>query len=189
MEGHWKIWFLRGVAKHQYIGGNCIKGGAQTVCRFKRGGLREEVVFLRGVDNPFAHYVKNALFITYLKQNEVYVTRSEHWSRKHIYTYQTSTFWFYFYFCFFYFLLMFDWNKYASNSIWFYGLLNNYLSFYFNESLTNNLLTPLSLHWQLAPWHLPIITWVFLQCKASSPTTKATGTQGSCLSQKTVQSQ
>ena len=147
------------------------------------------MVFLRGVDNPFAHYVKSVLFITYLTQIEVYVTRSEHWSRKHIYTYQTSTFCFYFYFYVFYFLLMFDWNKYASNSIWFYCLLNNYLSFYFNESQTNNLLTSLSLHWQLAPWHLPIITWVFLQCKTSSPTTKATGTQGSCLSQETVQSQ
>ena len=39
---HWKIWFLGeggGLTKKQCIGGNCLKRGAWTVCRFK--GLGE----------------------------------------------------------------------------------------------------------------------------------------------------
>ena len=46
MGGHWKIWFLRGVAKHQYIGGNCIKGGLGQFADLRggpqgRGGVFE----------------------------------------------------------------------------------------------------------------------------------------------------
>ena len=51
---HWKIRFLRGrgggvFTENQYIGENCLKRGAWSVCRFK-GGLakKREVVFLRG---------------------------------------------------------------------------------------------------------------------------------------------
>ena len=31
--------FRRGFARNQYRGGNCLKRGAWTVCRFKGGGL------------------------------------------------------------------------------------------------------------------------------------------------------
>ena len=188
MGGHWKIWFLRGVAKHQYIGGNCIKGGARTVCRFKRGASGKRWCFWGGLITHL-HTMLKVSFLSHISHKMRYMLQDLNIDQENTYIH-TKLPLFVFTFTFvFYFLLMFDWNKYASNSIWFYCLLNNYLSFYFNESQTNNLLTSLSLHWQLAPWHLPIITWVFLQCKTSSPTTKATGTQGSCLSQETVQSQ
>ena len=37
---HWKTHFLGGSSqKKQYIGRNCLKSGAWTVCRFKGGGL------------------------------------------------------------------------------------------------------------------------------------------------------
>ena len=45
---HWKIHFLGvggggGNKKKEYIyGGNCLKRGAWTVCRFKRGGLAKK---------------------------------------------------------------------------------------------------------------------------------------------------
>ena len=40
MGGHWKIQFSGrgGSPKKQYIGGNCLKKVAWTVCRFKRVG-------------------------------------------------------------------------------------------------------------------------------------------------------
>ena len=43
---HWKTWFLGrgGSRKNQYLGGDCLKKGIWTICRFKRE-LR--VVFLR----------------------------------------------------------------------------------------------------------------------------------------------
>ena len=44
-----------GFTKNQYIGGNCLKGGAWTVCRFKGVELGEKrgMVFVRvGVDTP-----------------------------------------------------------------------------------------------------------------------------------------
>ena len=61
---HWKIWVLGGVGgggltKNQYRGGNCLRRGAWTVYRFKGGGglaRKKGMVFLRGVDNPNAHY-------------------------------------------------------------------------------------------------------------------------------------
>ena len=43
MWAHWKIHFLRkgeggGHKKKQYVGDNCLRRGAWTVCRFKGGG-------------------------------------------------------------------------------------------------------------------------------------------------------
>ena len=51
MGVHWRIQFLGGV--HKYMG-NCLKRGAWTVCRFKRGlGKKKGVVFVcEGVDTP-----------------------------------------------------------------------------------------------------------------------------------------
>ena len=44
MEVHWKNPIFRegGVTKKQYIGGTCLKKGAWTVCRFKRGLAEKE---------------------------------------------------------------------------------------------------------------------------------------------------
>ena len=52
MGVHWKIWFLGGCMKNQYIGGvNCLKREAWIVCRFKRGlGKKEGMMFLKGVE-------------------------------------------------------------------------------------------------------------------------------------------
>ena len=39
---HWKIWFLGGgLTKNLYRMGDCLKRGAWTVCRFKRGAWQE----------------------------------------------------------------------------------------------------------------------------------------------------
>ena len=59
MGVHWKIWFLVGFTKNQYIAGNLLERGAWTVCRFK-GGLEKKrrVVFLReGCWYSNVHYV------------------------------------------------------------------------------------------------------------------------------------
>ena len=53
MWAHWKIHFLGkgggGHKKKQYIGGNCLKRGAWTVCQFKGRelGKREQWAFFR----------------------------------------------------------------------------------------------------------------------------------------------
>ena len=50
---HWKIRLLGGFTKNQYRGGNCLKRGAWTVCRFNGGlGEKEGVVFLMGGLTP-----------------------------------------------------------------------------------------------------------------------------------------
>ena len=48
MGDHWKIWSLgRQSQKKIYVGRNCLKRGAWTVCRFKSGiGKQEVVLFL-----------------------------------------------------------------------------------------------------------------------------------------------
>ena len=54
MGVHWKIWFLVGFMKNQYIAGNLLERGAWTVCRFK-GGLEKRggwCFWGRGVDTP-----------------------------------------------------------------------------------------------------------------------------------------
>ena len=53
MWAHWKIHFLGkgegGSQKKQYVGDNCLRRGAWTVCRFKGGGLgkREQCTLCR----------------------------------------------------------------------------------------------------------------------------------------------
>ena len=42
--------FLGGFMKNQYIGGDYLKKGTWSVCRFKGGLARKRVGFLRGVD-------------------------------------------------------------------------------------------------------------------------------------------
>ena len=45
---HWKIRFLEGAWKNQFLGVNGLKRAAWIVCRFKRGpGKKEDVMFLR----------------------------------------------------------------------------------------------------------------------------------------------
>ena len=58
---HWKIWFLDGWRIHekkQYTGGNCLKGGPWTFCRFKGGllGKKEGGGVFEGGWYPNAHY-------------------------------------------------------------------------------------------------------------------------------------
>ena len=56
MGVHWKIQFLEGGARKSNIGGNCLKMGAWTVWRFKRGlGEKEGGVF-KGDWYPNVHY-------------------------------------------------------------------------------------------------------------------------------------
>ena len=44
--------------------GDCLRGVAWTVCRFKRGlGKKEGVVFLRGVDTPVYTMRKHLLYV------------------------------------------------------------------------------------------------------------------------------
>ena len=61
MGVHWKIWFLReALHENQYTGGGCLKRGAWSVCRFKKGGVggrrggalgeKEGRVFLKGAE-------------------------------------------------------------------------------------------------------------------------------------------
>ena len=46
---HWKIRFLGGAWKKQFLGVNRLKRAAWIVCRFKRElGKKEKVMFLRG---------------------------------------------------------------------------------------------------------------------------------------------
>ena len=60
MGVHWKIWFLReALHENQYTGGGCLKRGAWSVCRFKKGlgKKRGDGVFEGGGDwYPNAHY-------------------------------------------------------------------------------------------------------------------------------------
>ena len=56
---YWKIRFLGGVTKKQYIGGEFPKKGAWAVCRFKGGGGLAEKGgwgFFGGGWYPNAHY-------------------------------------------------------------------------------------------------------------------------------------
>ena len=53
MWAYWKIHFLGkggGSQKKQYVGGNCLKRGAWTVCRFKGAGLA------KGSNAPYVDY-------------------------------------------------------------------------------------------------------------------------------------
>ena len=55
MWGHWKIQYLgsEGSRKNKYIVGIAEKGGAWTVCRFKRVLSKKRAwCFWRGVNNP-----------------------------------------------------------------------------------------------------------------------------------------
>ena len=55
---HWKIWLLGGVMKNQYIGGDCLKMRAWTVCWFKGGFARKRGwCFWGGGWYTNAHYV------------------------------------------------------------------------------------------------------------------------------------
>ena len=57
--------------KSQYTGGNCLKKGAWTVCRFKGWlGKKEREVFFGGVDIPKHTMSKNLItFNSVLKLN------------------------------------------------------------------------------------------------------------------------
>ena len=72
MGGRWKIWFLRGVAKHQYIGGNCIKGGARTVCRFKRGASGKRWCFWGGLITHL-HTMLKVSFLSHISHKMRYM--------------------------------------------------------------------------------------------------------------------
>ena len=53
MGVHWKIRFLEGFMKNQYIGKNCLRRGAWTISRLKRGlGKNRGWCFWKGVDTP-----------------------------------------------------------------------------------------------------------------------------------------